>query len=1076
MCPDDFTQAAAAAKMADGTLCRDYSYVKGAGGFIPPGQARRLAPRTGMTGNHVLDPADDLDSFVAAFEAAQASAAAADLKAFLPAPDHPLYGDVLRELVRIDLEYGWARGCARNLQDYQRDFPQLFQEAADLQAITFEEFRLRRQAGEDPSPEEYRQRFGVDVRDWPPPRYLLEGPLPLSATVRGSDALAWFVHDIHRSDPQAARQLARALTGLPDVGTEFLGFHLIAELGRGAFGRVYLARQGELADRPVALKVSGDVLGESRTLAQLQHTNIVPIFSVHHASPFHAVCMPFLGSTTLEDILENLSQQATLPRSGRALVDTLTNRTRVAPGADGPPQSAASLETLCRLTYVQAVLRIGSRLADGLAHAHEHGILHRDLKPANVLLADDGQPILLDFNLSEDTKLRSGAAAAFVGGTLPYMAPEQLVAFQKRTPCADARTDLYALGVILYALLTGRHPFPIRAGLLDEALPRMIEDRLGPPPRLRSRNPDVSPAVESIVRRCLEPDPAHRYQTARQLHEDLERQLHDLPLRHAREPSLRERVGKWARRHPRLTSSTSVAVLAGLLLLALGGLFAVRQERLAKLEAAESFERFHDDMREAQILFLDAATGQARPEEIRTACRRALDRYGVLKDPDWQQATVVRHLPLEQQERLQDDVGEVLFLLAGLPDPRDEELRRAWELNGRAVFCYSGDKVPAALLRQRAALAGRLGQPTEAERLLAQAEATPLRTARDRCLLACVLTGQGRFRQALPLWQSASFQDPQNVWVWYGLGHCYERLARPAQAAACYSACIALNPSFHGWYFRRGLVQLQEGQDQLAEADFDQTIRLRPNHAEAHVNRGIARLNAGRCTEAIDDLTHALKLGAPPARVTLIRAQAREKAGDRTGAERDRAESLHHEPADEAGWVARGVARIASAPDEALRDFDQALRRNPRSLPALQNKAHFLSEKLGRTEEAVQVLDELTKLYPEEASGRAARGVLLARLGKREAALRDAAEAQTGEVPRLLYQVAGIYALTSRSHKEDRERAFPLLAGALRGGFGYDLIATDHDLDPIRDDPQFQRLLEAAHMLRQGLPPPSERE
>src|SRR5205807_4237593 len=125
--------------------------------------------------------------------------------------------------------------------------------------------------------------------------------------------------DVRRSDRQAAGQLARALADMPAAGTEFLGFHLIAELGRGTFGRVYLARQGELADRPVALKVSGDVLGESRTLAQLQHTNIVPIFSVHHASPFHAVCIPFLGATTLEQVLRNLQGQKSLPESGRAL-------------------------------------------------------------------------------------------------------------------------------------------------------------------------------------------------------------------------------------------------------------------------------------------------------------------------------------------------------------------------------------------------------------------------------------------------------------------------------------------------------------------------------------------------------------------------------------------------------------------------------------------------------------------------------------------------------------------------------------------------------------------------------------
>jgi serine/threonine protein kinase/Flp pilus assembly protein TadD len=1051
-----------------------------------------------MAEQGTLNVRNELDSFVAAYEAARAGDAPVDLRAFLPGPDHPLYAEVLRELVRVDLEYGWARGRPRSLADYQREFPKLFQDTEDLRAVTFEEYRLRRQAGEDPDPQAYRQRFGVDVDDWPAPRGTSAGRPETPATVLGSGALSGFFRDVGRADPEAARQLARALAAMPAAGTEFLGFHLLAELGRGTFSRVYLARQGELADRPVALKLAGDVLGESRTLAQLQHTNIIPIFSVHHASPFHAVCMPFLGSTTLADVLDDLRGKPSLPASGEALVDTVNarrSRTRGSAGSFPPPplpevstpdvapEPAASLKGLAGLTYVQAVLRIAARLADGLAHAHERGILHRDLKPANVLLTDDGQPVLLDFNLSEDTKPRSGAPAALVGGTLPYMAPEQLVAFRRRTRPADARGDLYSLGVILFELLTGRHPFPTRSGSLDEVLTRMIEDRRPQPPRLRPANAAVSPAVEAIVRRCLEPEPARRYQTARDLQEDLERHLNDLPLRHAREPSARERARKWARRHPRLTSSTGVAVLAAVLLLALGGLFAWRQERLARLEAAESFQRFRTELREAQVHFLDLGAGQASPQDVDRSCRRALDRYEVLNNPDWQRAAAFRRLPPEDQGQVRAGAGELLFLLAALsagaesdPPRHDGRLRSALELNSRAESCYPPNGAPAALFRQRAALLRQLGEPAEAERLLARAEATPLRTPRDHCLLACAHEMQGRFRQALPLWQRASFEDPQNVWAWYGLGDCYDRLGRPAQAAECYSACVALSPAFHGWYFRRGLAHLEQGQCSLARADFDQAIRLRPDHGEAYVNRAVARLKDGHGAEAVEDLTRALELGAPAGRVQLIRARAREQAGDRAGAERDRAEALRCAPADEAAWVARGVARIDAAPAEALADFDRALDRNPRYLPALENRAHVLAERLGRTEEAVQALDRAVELYPECGRVHAARGVLLARLGKREGALQDAREAlAVDDAPTTLYQVAGIYALTSRQQADDRGDAFPLLTAALRQGFGYDLIGTDPDLDPIRDDARFRQLLEAARALRQTPPAPAGR-
>ena len=110
------------------------------------------------------------------------------------------------------------------------------------------------------------------------------------------------------------------------MGDEFLGFRLIGELGRGGFGRVYLALQGDLADRPVALKVSPELSGESQMLARLQHTNIVPIYSTHRVEPLQAVCMPYFGSTTLRHVLDDLEGQDALPLSGRGLLGALSSR------------------------------------------------------------------------------------------------------------------------------------------------------------------------------------------------------------------------------------------------------------------------------------------------------------------------------------------------------------------------------------------------------------------------------------------------------------------------------------------------------------------------------------------------------------------------------------------------------------------------------------------------------------------------------------------------------------------------------------------------------------------------------
>ncbi len=266
------------------------------------------------------------------------------------------------------------------------------------------------------------------------------------------------------------------------------------------------------------MKIAADLWGEAHTLAQLQHPNIVPVYSVHHREPFQAVCMPYQGWTTFQDLLDKL-KKAPLPTSGLALAgmfkqppsETIpptagTGLTGMAAPAQGAETAATFAAKLATLSYVEAIGWLAAQLAAGLAHAHEHGIVHHDLKPANLLLSDDGRPMLLDFNVAEDTKRPPGTAVAWVAGTLPYMAPEQWAAMQGAQVAVDTRSDVYAFGVILFKLLTGRYPFkhfPSTPGNGEAVL----EERRAAPPRLRNWNPAVSPALEAIVRRCLEPEP-----------------------------------------------------------------------------------------------------------------------------------------------------------------------------------------------------------------------------------------------------------------------------------------------------------------------------------------------------------------------------------------------------------------------------------------------------------------------------------------------------------------------------------------------------------------------------------------
>jgi tetratricopeptide (TPR) repeat protein len=268
-------------------------------------------------------------------------------------------------------------------------------------------------------------------------------------------------------------------------------------------------------------------------------------------------------------------------------------------------------------------------------------------------------------------------------------------------------------------------------------------------------------------------------------------------------------------------------------------------------------------------------------------------------------------------------------------------------------------------------------------------------------------------------------------------------------------------------YCNRGLAYARLHQFAEACADFDDAIRIRPTSAEAFLNRGLARRDGGQFVEAIEDFDHALELDPSVTRLYFLRALARERNGDKAGACADRERGLHEEPTDELSFIDRGLARAATDASGALHDLDKALELNPRSLLALQNKAYVLAECLQRQKEAVPVLDRAVELYPGFVRARVGRGVVLARLGKREPAIADAREALArSSHPETFYQAANIYALTSRQEPEDQAEAFSLLAIALRGGFGLDLVDEDPDMAPIRAQPAFQRVVKAARDLK----------
>jgi WD40 repeat protein len=368
-------------------------------------------------------------------------------------------------------------------------------------------------------------------------------------------------------------------SGTPEVSVREMsapaGFALLEELGRGAAGIVFKARQ-HFPERVVALKflVTGAhpaeqrarFLAEANVIAQLNHPHIVQVYSVgeHQGRPF--LCLEYVAG------------------------DHLGKQIR---GRPQPPHEAAMLL---------------ERLARAVQHAHENGIVHRDLKPANVLLGGDGTPKITDFGLARFGTADLTATGAVLG-TPAYMSPEQA---RGDNAVVGPASDVWALGAILYELLTGQPPF--RGVQALDTLKLVTEQEPVSPARLQ---PGVPRDLDIICLKCLEKSPGKRYPSAGELADDLKRFREGLPIK-ARPVGLAGRTWRWCRRKPALALAGILALTGALATIALSVWFALFQ-----YQARKELDQANSDLIRKQKE-LKAALYQSRLDSARLAKERGL--------------------------------------------------------------------------------------------------------------------------------------------------------------------------------------------------------------------------------------------------------------------------------------------------------------------------------------------------------------------------------------------------------------------------------------------------------------------
>jgi peroxiredoxin/tetratricopeptide (TPR) repeat protein len=329
------------------------------------------------------------------------------------------------------------------------------------------------------------------------------------------------------------------------VFREFGDYELLQEVARGGMGVIFKAHQKSL-NRIVALKMilsahlaSPEQVRRFHTEAEeagnLDHPNIVPIYQVGQEGGQHYYTMKFIEGGSLAEQISRLRRD---PRAAARLVATA---------------------------------------ARAVHYAHQRGLLHRDLKPANILLDAEGQPHITDFGLVKHMGGPATTQSGAIVGTPAYMAPEQAAARRD----LSVAVDVYALGAILYELMTGRPPFQADSPL-DTLLLVMEQE----PARPRSLDPHVNLDLETICLKCLEKDPQRRYASAARLADDLERYLAGEPIL-ARPVSRVERTVKWVRRRPAAAAMLAVCGLAALVL-ALGGWWSSAHLAVARRRADDA--------------------------------------------------------------------------------------------------------------------------------------------------------------------------------------------------------------------------------------------------------------------------------------------------------------------------------------------------------------------------------------------------------------------------------------------------------------------------------------------------------